>query len=81
MSDGGSGEGIVRTAARSPVTTSAPHWRRRRTYLVAGLVVALLAGGLAAMVNLWDREPTAEGWRRMVLPTTAQQPESDLPTY
>lgn len=83
MSDGGSGEGIVRTAApvRSPVTTSAPHRRRRRVYLVAGLVVALLAGGLAAMVNLRDREPTAEGWRSMVLPTTAQQPESDLPTY
>lgn len=33
------------------------------------------------MVNLRDREPTAEGWRSMVLPTTAQQPESDLPTY
>jgi hypothetical protein len=50
-------------------------------YLVAGLVVTLLAGGLAAIVNLRDREPTAEGWRSMVLPTTAQQPESDLPTY
>jgi hypothetical protein len=44
-------------------------------------VVTLLAGGLAAIVNLRDREPTAEGWRSMVLPTTAQQPESDLPTY
>lgn len=79
MSDGGSGEGVVRTAdpVQSPVTTSAPHRRRRRrVYLVAGLVVALLAGGLAAMVNLRDRAPTAGGWRRMVLPTTAQQPES-----
>ena len=43
---------------------------------MAVLVVALLAGGLTAVITLRDREATAEAWHRMVLPTTAQQPES-----
>ena len=78
MSDGGSGDGVVRTAdpVQLPVTKPASLRRRRRAAGVAVLVVALLVGGLAAVINLRDAETTAGAWRRTVLPTTAQQPES-----